>query len=241
MKKNQTSQKNNFSSYFSKILIKASPSKVNPSFQEGFTMIEMLVVLAIFTVMTLVVMFNYGRFNSQTIMTNMAYEVALTTRQAQVYSLGVRGGGDESLTDFSKHYGISVNLANNKNFIFFLDENNNNSCEDLAGASCGGCLAGGECLNKYTLTHDIYIDKICVSTSNDPVDSIGICNGYSVQDLAITFKRPNPDGVFSSVDYSGDNADIKSAAIVLKTKFGNQRAVMVQNTGQISVEFLTDI
>lgn len=209
--------------------------KVIQRFQKGFTLIEMLVVLAIFTILTAVIMFNYGQFNSQTIMTNMAYEVALTTRQAQVYSLGVRGDDD----DFNKRYGIFINLTNDKNFIFFRDENETGSCEE-DGVFCSVCPIGGECLNKYTLTRDIFIEKICVSsTGNEPIDSSGVCNGEPVSDIAITFERPNPDGVFKS-QTSGAPSNIKSVAIVLKTKFGNQRAVVVQNSGQISVEFLAD-
>lgn len=210
--------------------------KVIQRFQKGFTLIEMLMVLAIFTILTAVVMFNYGQFNSQTIMTNMAYEVALTTRQAQVYSLGVRGGDN---ADFDKRYGIFINLANNKDFIFFRDEDESGSCEE-DDIYCSVCPIGGECLNKYTLTRDIYIDKICVSsTGNEPIDSSGVCNEDPVSDIAITFERPNPDGVFKSKT-SGAPSGIKSVAIVLKTKFGNQRAVVVQNSGQISVEFLAD-
>ncbi len=209
--------------------------KIASQFKKGFTILEMLMVLAIFGVLTAVIMFNYGEFNSRTIMTNMAYEVALNIREAQVYSLGVRG--QVNLESFDNHYGVYFNkTANPKEYSFFIDKMNGE--EEPDGLCDGGdiaCLAcaGGECLSKSTLTRDVTIDQLCISTGNDPVDSkTGSCNGNPVESLTVTFKRPNPDAViYSGTTFQGNS----SAGIVLTTSYGNKRAIIIRPTGQISV------
>ena len=203
--------------------------------KKGFTMIELLMVLAIFTVLTLVVMYKYSEFNSSTIMSNMAYEAALAVRQAQVYSLGVRGISGNN--DFEKRYGVYFNTqTNNKDFILFMDGKLNNSnlnglCDGSdSNVNCGACV-NDECMEKNSLNRDIYFERVCVSESLDPIDkSTGECTDPApvVNEVSITFDRPNPDSLVNNERY-------KNVGIVLKNSFGNQRGIIVRNTGQISV------
>jgi len=237
----------------------------------AFTLIEMLFVLAIFGILTSVVLFEYANFNSQIIMNNTVYEVALTTRQAQVYALGTRQ--QEGLEGFYNRYGVYFDLNKSdgdKNFIFFIDAGGtvnfkessivggplegdnyaNNFCDDdLDGDSaadevdCYTC-SGGECLEKLTLSRDIEIEKICVSggTSFDsPYDLDGECEAYADQsyDLVVTFERPDPSAIITTpINDSRSGTEYTSASIVIKNKFGNRRAVLIKNTGQVSVEVL---
>lgn len=200
-------------------------------------------VLAIFTVITAVVIFNYGEFNSKTILSNVAYEVALSVRQAQVYSLSVRG--EAGATDFNNHYGVYANTTtSNKDIVFFIDRvesvtgEPNGICGTNEG-NCLSCLTDGECLEKITLTRDITIDKLCVSAASNPVNTeTGSCeSGAPVEDLTITFERPNPDAVISVGGIVQSNV---SAAIVLTTSFGNKRAIIVRQSGQISVQNINE-
>ncbi len=209
--------------------------------KKGFTLIERLMVLAIFTILTSVVMYNYAEFNSRTIMSNIAYEIALTVRQAQVYSLGVRGqAGNE---EFDNRYGVYFNTDNDgKEFVFFFDKKPTGEgaepdgwCDGGEGQSnCLACVSSSECLEKVTLTRDIFISKICLSNTINPVNENGICNETTTdEDISVTFDRPNPDA--KTVVDSGGSDLKKNVAIVVKNKFGNQRAVIIRTTGQISV------
>jgi prepilin-type N-terminal cleavage/methylation domain-containing protein len=220
----------------------------------GFTMVEMLVVVGIFTVLTATVIFQYGNFNSQTIMTNMAYEVALATRQAQVFSLGVRG--QSGINNFDNRYGVyfDTNMTE-KDFVFFIDygeegspESANSICDNEipngdGEGNCFACITGDECLEKFTLTRDITLDKICLVDGNDPLasDDSGDCasGADSVSAATITFERPNPDAIIRDPNNVSEDS-YKSAAIILTTRFGDQRAVVIKSTGQISVEVLND-
>jgi len=234
-KKTRFSPKNNFG--------------VPQSFNKGFTLVEMLTVLAIFFVITAVVLFEYGRFNSETIMTNMAYEVALATRQAQVFSLGVRGQtGDDN---FDNRYGVYFNLDKTppKDFVFFVDkgeEDNqdqpNSFCDDNtldATGDCFACISTDECEEKLSLTRDIEFSSICLAPGNDPLGDEGACNGDNVSQATITFQRPYPDAIIrDTTDLEEDSYN--SAAIIIKNKFDGKRAVIIKSTGQISVEVINN-
>ncbi len=211
--------------------------KIASQFKKGFTILEMLMVLAIFGILTAVIVFNYGEFNSKTIMTNMAYEAALSIRQAQVYSLSVRG--DVGVPNFDNHYGIYVNpTIDNKSFAFFIDRVENGVTDGACNAdgTCLSCSAtDSECLEKISLTRDVVVSRICLSF--DPQSIVdrdtGLCSEDEVGELTLTFERPNPDAV---VRTGSDIVPGANVAIVLKTSYGNQRAIIVKSTGLISVE-----
>jgi prepilin-type N-terminal cleavage/methylation domain-containing protein len=222
-------------------------SKFSKNLEKGFTMVEMLITLGIFSMLTAVVMFQYGNFNSQTILTNMAYEVALATRQAQVYALGVRGQAGND--NFENRYGVyfdnledTVDEPGGKKFIFFIDQGVGSSdplnsiCDGTGESSnCFSCEEGSECLESYAFLRDISIDSICLSTQGEPLDD-GICNGDSPEAATITFERPNPDAIIYNIDE--DDLDYNSAAIFITNKYNDMRAVVIKSTGQISVEFI---
>lgn len=216
--------------------------KLRTQLQKGFTILEMLMVLAIFTVITAVVIFNYSEFNSKTILSNMAYEVALSVRQAQVYSLGVRG--QANLDNFNTRYGIHINTGiNDKSLIFFVDKDDagepDNACDAGNSASCITCSGNTECLEKINLTRDVTVARICTSTdvTVPPVDATsGFCvdgEDSTHEELTLLFKRPNPDAI---VTVGTESLTDVSTGIVLKTSYGNQRAVIISPTGQITVQ-----
>lgn len=50
---------------------------------KGFSLLELLVVISIFTIITTIALFNQGQLNSNVLLTNLAYDVALTVREVQ--------------------------------------------------------------------------------------------------------------------------------------------------------------
>jgi prepilin-type N-terminal cleavage/methylation domain-containing protein len=185
--------------------------------QKGFTILEMLAVLAIFGVMTSVVIFNYGKFTSDTILTNMAYEVALTIREAQIYGVSVRNpvtGGIQP-TSFSVPYGVHFDSGSNVYYLF----------ADKVPVTPDGifnnvnCVTSTECVTPYTLQRNVIISEVRKNCSPD-MDGNG---------LNISFKRPNPEARF-------DNAiNINSSDIELTAPDGAKIYVVVRSNGQIYV------
>src|SRR3989338_5497635 len=81
-----------------------------------FSLVELLATLGIFFVISGMIFFDFQTFNSRTVLDNLAHEIALTIRQAQVFGIGVRSeeGGFPS-------YGTYFNIAENRNFTLFAD------------------------------------------------------------------------------------------------------------------------
>ena len=58
--------------------------------RRGFTLIELLVVMSIMLILTSLFILRQQRFNSSTLLQSLAYSVALSVRQAQVYGTSIR-------------------------------------------------------------------------------------------------------------------------------------------------------
>ncbi|MCK5059634.1 MAG: type II secretion system protein [Candidatus Pacebacteria bacterium] len=80
-----------FNMFISKLsLTNTGRKNARPSFTTGFTLVELLVVLAIITVLLAVFIFRYKDYTQMVIVNRLANEVALTLREAQFYATGVK-------------------------------------------------------------------------------------------------------------------------------------------------------
>jgi prepilin-type N-terminal cleavage/methylation domain-containing protein len=183
--------------------------------KKGFTLVEIIVAMAIFAFIAASIFAGNSNFNSGVLLTNLAYEVALTIRQAQVFGLSVR----ESVTSgFDLGYGVHFNTNNQVNYIFFADINDD-----------GYYTPPNESIESFTLRRGNKIGSFCVYN----VASSKVCSD-TVNTLDITYKRPNPDAIIKV-----DNAIYKTAEIYIESPKGNRRMVRVDESGQISIE--TDV
>ncbi len=183
--------------------------------QKGFTLIEMVAVLGIFMVLTSIVIFNYSKFRSDTILTNMAYEVALTIREAQIYGVSARSSG----ASFENAYGIFIPSSSATQYSVFSDTSG-----DLifSGDSC--LLSGGDnCTTTYNFQNNIKISQLDVKigSSCQPASS-----------LSISFKRPNPEPI---IRRNSGNEAISLAQIKVSTAEGVSRYVVIYGNGQVAV------
>jgi prepilin-type N-terminal cleavage/methylation domain-containing protein len=211
------------------------------SFKQGFTLIEMLVVLVIFSILTGVVLIGQSKFNSSILLTNLAYDTALTLRQAQNYGINVKEFTNENLTKFVP-YGVHFETGtNDKSFILFaeLDYTSSNSTGDgmyhtdnwqardpVVNAS--SCQTVNGCVNRYSIKRGNYISDICI-------DGTDITNGECGKtELDIVFQRPNPDAY---IRVNNDALEIGSnATIILTGSDGtSSRRVRVWANGLIEI------
>lgn len=187
--------------------------------KKGFSLLEMMAVLGIFGIISSIVMFNYGKFTSETMLTNMAYEVALSIREAQIYGVSVRNAGEDT-PSFNAPYGIHIPPTgdNLNQYILFKD---NDDDGDIDASSCLGSL---ECITPYTIQRNIFITSVKTRTG-------GGCPSRN-DGFSILFKRPNPEPFFSV----GGNG-VAEVEITLESRDGTtQRYVIIANNGQISVQ-----
>ncbi len=90
----------------------------------GFSLVEMLVAVAIFAIISSVLLANYPEFRSRAALDNMAHQIALVFREAQVYGISVRGQ-----TNSFPVYGVYVAKVPDeglKELIIFGDKNGDN-------------------------------------------------------------------------------------------------------------------
>ena len=203
------------------------PSK----FLKGFTLVELIVVIAIFAIISSVTLFNYGNFSSNLIVTNLAYQAALEVRQAQVYGISVKQvkGGTGLPADFNAAYGVwfdGTSQSSLQGFTLFSDRNGNFIYD--------GTLENEESIQ---LPNSSFIKRFCIRSG-----SLGwLCSDVGgIKFMSISFKRPNPDSkIYGFYDLGGVNPVIigTDAEIQFTTNRGDKISRMkVTSTGQISID-----
>src|SRR3989344_5480115 len=86
--------------------------------ERGFTLVELMVVTGIFVVITSLILANNTRFGGAVLLENLAYDIALSVRRAQVYGIAVRRFGED---DFSAGYGVNFTIGTPAVYILFAD------------------------------------------------------------------------------------------------------------------------
>lgn len=212
------------------------------SLNKGFTLGELVISLAIISLITGVVVFNHSKFTTDIEITNVAYRVALAVREAQVYSISVRQFTQNMPGSFNVSYGLHLNMSDDTQLIFFGDFNNDGKYTPGTGndLECNGT----ECLKKIILGRGNKIKKLCGLE-----DIQSECYEPAPQILDFNFKRPNPDAILRphSSNYSCGTPGCSNLslcgrgfcegwAICLISPQGREKRVVVYRTGQISVE-----
>ncbi len=205
----------------------------------AFTLIELIVSISIFAIMTALVVVKYGSFNNSVLLTNAAYDVALAIRTAQTYGLSVRGdSGDQ---DFNKIYGVQFRTPGGS----FACDSSGDPQADFRLIRATDVVGGSPCpvdvITNYYLKSGMYISGI-----GTPDAAGNYTDGYPnpFNTLEITFKRPDPDaqirfgrcspGGICPQDPKGSN--VIKVRITLKSATGEIRTLSVRENGQISVD-----
>ncbi len=196
----------------------------------GFTIIELIVVIAIIAVVSTLVLFNSGKLNSALLLSNTAYEVGLIVREAQIAGLGVRASQNSGTQSFAYSQGVHFNIAEPNTVILFSDIDGNGhyngSIEDVQSYTISNSRAG-----KILAICGITADPIC--SPDGPTH---------VETLDIMFKRPNPEAFFKIGNISpSDGSSIVMSefnnGVVINIGFVDDicRSVIVQKTGAVEV------
>lgn len=225
-------------------------------YNRGMTLVELLVVLSIFAIISMTIAFNYNSYKSTTSINVLSQNVALSIREAQGYAMGVKSvssAGSSIFPGYGVHFSPSSNgsiSGSSKSFILFADiPNNINDPQDKGDSeygfpitgtpsesACDGSMLGSdnECISVITISGG---DKI-----------LGVCANADCEDLTpnpngsldIVFRRPNPDAVFCYRVNASDSCapEISSVGVIVQSESDQNilKKIVVWNTGQISVE-----
>jgi prepilin-type N-terminal cleavage/methylation domain-containing protein len=199
---------------------------------KGFTLVELMISVSIIGLITAVVVFNQGDLSDQISLNNVASEIDLQVREAQVYGISVRERTPSS-NDFDISYGVDLNISGANNptntaFYTFADRGTKNGYFDTFGT----CSTSGECIFRHPVSRGNTISQLCVITSTGS-ETCGLGR------VAITFVRPSPSAkivFFNSsgnlVTYSGH----RGARITLTSPKGKTKDIVVYTTGQVSID-----
>lgn len=185
----------------------------------GFTLIEMLVVVGIVAIVSGLVLVNNNRFGGVAILQNLAYDMALSVRKAQIYGISVARFG----TVFAPAYGMHFQSSSPTGYVLFADVlTPRNGVYDCPAPGTGNC----ELMQATSIITGYKINTLCATPS-------GGSETCGLSTLDITFQRPEPDAYIRATELPGLN---ESARIVLQSPQGITKSVTVEVNGQISVE-----
>ena len=186
---------------------------------QGFTFIELIMVIVIFSIFSGVVMFNFGDFSDSISVQNLAQQIALEIKQAQSDAIMGKDAsvftGTCDTMSCRPSYGVSFNASpsQNKQFIYFQDLNNNNIIDD-------DNLSANQLV---VIPRENYISAVCFDGED--------CSSNNSKSVDITFIRPFPNAHFS------DSGILNNVKIVVKSPRSDAtRTITVTSLGQISVK-----
>ncbi|MCR4280785.1 MAG: type II secretion system GspH family protein [Candidatus Kaiserbacteria bacterium] len=201
--------------------------------RRGFTLIELVAVMAIIIIVTSVTLANNSRFGGAVLLQNLAYDMALSIRQAQVYGIAVRG---YSANQFSAGYGMHFSTSEsggNLQYELFADKDG----DGLFTSSTDPVIDENVSPSPYHIGRGYYISGL---SALDPDAS----SETSVGTIDIIFKRPEPTACISAngitaIDSKGlcTLSSLKERArITVTSPRGDNMSIVVEATGQISVQ-----
>ncbi len=142
----------------------------------GFTLIEMIVVIAIFGIVTTIILANLPTFRDRSSLDLVAQEVAINIRGAQVF--GASGRVQEVVG--KPTYRITFNPSDKQSFSLVL--------------------LNGKFNETYRLSGGFEIESVCLSNTQDTLCSPGS------QLIGIQFTRPKLEPQFYNGDTLDDSA-----------------------------------
>lgn len=219
------------------------PAHTNSPLARGFTLVELIVVLGIIILITGIAITSQTTYNRKLLVTNTAYTVALSIREAQSFGLSSRQDGGVQ----NAGYGVRFTDANYTQYLMFSDVlatiTKHASCPTGAvgtpEAKPGNCLFDdpSETVTTYNLNKGFKIHDACGIRSDNSQRVCLSLAGYSALD--IVFLRPNTEAIMTMLTTAvpPGKAPLSCAIIWIQPPSGatDLKCILVSQAGQVSV------
>lgn len=235
--------------------------KLKNQTQRGFTLIEMMVVLAIFLLISGITFANYPAFNSRVSISTLANGIAVSIREAQVYGVSVKNATTSALGLYPS-YGVYFNTAagnsqaSSTQYVLFYDQQESGMFNTYGKPIGDGRYnTTTEKVQTMGLSNGNQIVRIYGKQASDATPAQA-CNdnkaGYTCAIGAhISFKRPNPDAKICMVTGAAtwplgtgtcgtteaNTARVGELHIIIRSKDGNYtKDIVVYSSGQVTIQ-----
>lgn len=206
----------------------------------GFTLVELMVVLAIIVTISVVVLASQSSFNKSLVLANTAYDIALTLRSAETFGLGNRAIG----TTANAGYGLEFQKASPNSFTLFADAYPSaasiSSCHPVADPTApdarpGDCVYEanqGEKVTNYLMGNNITVSDFCAFSLGNW--TCAQAQGGGLSSLDIVFARPNPEPFMSVNGAYSSLFPVSKVCLAITSPQGGFRYISVAASGQIA-------
>lgn len=176
---------------------------------KGFTLLELLVVLAIFIIITSIVLANYPLFKDGISLKKTAQQIAIAIHEAEVYAMAVKSFNDQ-FSGYGAHF-----ESGSSSFVLFSDIDDDNVYD-----------AGTEEVKIYAIQTNDKIYDLCGNQNSPAPDVCGLAS------VDIIFLRPNPIVILNGAGSPG----LSDIEIYLKSPREKIKKIIVFASGQVSIE-----
>ncbi len=207
--------------------MKSLVKKIITQKQQGFTLVEFIVIMSIFAIMVGVVLFNFTTFRSRVTLDNLAHDIALSIRQVQT-SAGASRTIDPNDPEYEAYRGIAFTREGDtfkKDFIVYETESSSDS------AYYGGLSTIVDTISINTP------DSLTRITTGDSIDTAIADGAEEISDsdsgyVSIAFKR-----FFTEANFS-PNLPKEHQYMCIQMQSSDEessRHVCISKIGQISI------
>lgn len=226
-----------------RIICRADAKKRN--FSGGFSLVEMLVAVSIFVILSTTFLINYGSFDRRVTVNILAHQIAGWAHEAQVSAMSIRRAKNEA--GRFPGYGLYFDAAARNKFVYFADLDGDRLYDpyDPSTSQCG--VASEECEQEIVLLQGNIVASVCgdVPSSSGQVANCASVNPgnpplYPTDVASIVFARPNP---FDATILGDLNTAVipqvptahSHVEITVASPKGYHHTVTVWITGQVSI------
>ncbi len=171
----------------------------------GFTLIEFIVIISIFAVMASVALFNFNGFRSNIGLNNLAHDIGLTIRQAQVFGWATQSSDASGVLEIDPVTGNPIRYADGVyfplpvvgaeyQFLLYQKSDPRDTQNYVAGVDT--IVDTIKVAGPYTIDMILSSDekRDLLITSSRTVPSTGVT--MPISNVSIAFSRPRPEALF---------------------------------------------
>jgi prepilin-type N-terminal cleavage/methylation domain-containing protein len=206
----------------------------------AFSLIEMIVVLAIIGMVMSVVLLGHANFNKTVLLNDVAYTIALSLRQMQSYGLSSIYFKGYSNAGFGVHF----DLATPSQYENYADIEG--TPPSLLTSQCPAVTSGtpevkpGNCryddtsedLRTFTLNGQYTIKDLCGTYNGTPYCSVS--SSCTTAKLDITYIRPNTQAIIVGT-CNGSTYPLSAGCVKIQSREGTTKTVQFTELGQVFV------